>query len=240
MNEKILLNKSLLIVDDEPDLRDIIASELEFLGATVFQAENINAAKEMMKHHRINLIISDIRMPGGTGIDLLNYVKEKNVSEPAVILITGFSDITIEEAFNRGAEALLSKPFLLDDLINSIKRYTSPLLERFQEVLPSDKSVYPFSVIDDVEFGRGGVTLPLEFEKTQFHVGEVIEFDFDYKNKHFSGSGVCRWLGPVIKGSTKSLMGLEFLNLKPKTIENLRNIFENKNIIPYIPYSLNQ
>lgn len=116
MSDVLLQNKTLLIVDDEPDLRGILSSELEYLGAKVYQAENVTAAKLIIDQHHIDLVISDIRMPGETGIDLLNYIKSKSSDGPPVILITGFADITNQSAIEKGAAALLSKPFLLEDL----------------------------------------------------------------------------------------------------------------------------
>ena len=48
MEEEVLKGKTLLVVDDETDLRDIVASELEFMGAKVFQAENISNAQKVL------------------------------------------------------------------------------------------------------------------------------------------------------------------------------------------------
>jgi DNA-binding NtrC family response regulator len=124
MSDVLLQNKTLLIVDDEPDLRGILSSELEYLGAKVYQAENVTAAKLIIDQHHIDLVISDIRMPGETGIDLLNYIKSKSSDGPPVILITGFADITNQSAIEKGAAALLSKPFLLEDLFQMANNLT--------------------------------------------------------------------------------------------------------------------
>jgi DNA-binding NtrC family response regulator len=125
MSDVLLQNKTLLIVDDEPDLRGILSSELEYLGAKVYQAENVTAAKLIIDQHHIDLVISDIRMPGETGIDLLNYIKSKSSDAPPVILITGFADITNQSAIEQGAAALLSKPFLLEDLFQMANTLTT-------------------------------------------------------------------------------------------------------------------
>ena len=124
MSDVLLQNKTLLIVDDEPDLRGILSSELEYLGAKVYQAENVTAAKLIIDQHHIDLVISDIRMPGETGIDLLNYIKSKSSDGPPVILITGFADISNQSAIEKGAAALLSKPFLLEDLFQMANNLT--------------------------------------------------------------------------------------------------------------------
>lgn len=235
MNENILQGKTILVVDDEVDLRDIICSEIEFLGGNVFQAGNISEAKDLLEKNKIDLIISDIRMPGGTGIELLEYVKAKNVSEPAIILITGFSDISIEDAYNKGAEALLNKPFMLEDLIKLAVRYTSPFANRFHEKVNADKVLPPPSDIELIDFGRGGVIVPIDGEKRSFQIGEPVKFNFIYDSHQFIGSGICRWIRPFDKGSKKAFIGLEFLDLNPSSLVNFGKIFNLREKIPYIP-----
>lgn len=238
MDEEILKDKTLLVVDDETDLRDIVASELEFMGARVFQAENVANAEKILNANKIDLIISDIRMPGGTGIDLLNFVKSKNETEP-VILITGFADITIEDAFDKGAEALINKPFKLDDLIKMVVRYTSPFEQRFQENVPAQKTIHPDFNEDAVHFGRGGLALPVDTKGKRIDVGEAVEFDFNYQDQKFSGQGICRWLRTNEQGSGKALMGLEFMNLDEKSRQFFGQMFEGKKVVPYIPSAKN-
>src|SRR5690606_8059363 len=123
MKDDSLKEKTLLVVDDEADLREIISMELEYFGATVYQAESVSKALEVLNNHSIDLIISDIRMPGSTGVDLLKTVREQNVSLPAIILITGFADLDISEAFALGAEALVHKPFNIDELLDLVSGF---------------------------------------------------------------------------------------------------------------------
>lgn len=231
MDEEILKGKTLLVVDDESDLRDIVASELEFMGATVHQAENIVAAQKIINQHKIDLIISDIRMPGGTGIDLLDIVKAKNEAAP-MILITGFADITTEDAFDKGAEALVNKPFKLDDLIKLAVRYTSPLKERFNESVPADKTI---TAPEDIHFGRGGLSLAIDTKGKRIDVGEAVKFDFNYNNQKFSGEGICRWLRVPDMGNGKAVMGVEFMKLNEDSLEKFGQMFEGKKVVPYIP-----
>jgi CheY-like chemotaxis protein len=234
MDEDILKGKTLLVVDDESDLRDIVASELEFLGAEVHQAENIVAAQKLINQHHIDLIISDIRMPGGTGIDLLNIVKAKNESAP-MILITGFADITTEDAFDKGAEALVNKPFKLDDLIKLVVRYTSPISERFKEIVPAEKVIHPSP--DDVHFGRGGLAIAVDTKGKRIDVGEAVKFDFNYNDHKFAGEGICRWLRVPEQGTGKAIMGLEFMKLDDQSLKNFDMMVAGKKVVPYIPSS---
>ncbi len=119
MSDILFLSKTILIVDDEIDLREIIASEFEYLGAKVYLANSVHIAKVILSQEKIDLVISDIRMPGETGIDLLDFVKNQKMLNTSVILISGFSDISIDEAFSKGVDGYISKPFQLDEIIET-------------------------------------------------------------------------------------------------------------------------
>jgi CheY-like chemotaxis protein len=237
MDEELLKDKVILVVDDETDLRDIVASELEFMGAKVFQAENISTAQKIINQEKIELIVSDIRMPGGTGIDLLDSLKSKDVSNPPVILITGFADITVEDAYNKGAEALVNKPFKLDDLIKQVIRYASPFEERFKEEVVVQKSISFASEVPKVKFGRGGFSIEISIEGRRFDVGEAVDFNFKYENKTFQGTGVCRWLKVLDHQTHRALLGLEFMNLSGSTLQQFKQIYDSNKFVPYIPTS---
>lgn len=236
MEEEVLKGKTLLIVDDEVDLRDIVASELEFMGARVFQAENILKAQQVLKDNNIDLIISDIRMPGGTGIDLLEVVKRKGDEAPPMILITGFADITLEDAFDKGAEALLNKPFKLDDLIKMVLRYTSPFDERFSSEIPAQKTLKSLGG-EAIEFGRGGAAVEITDQGKRYEVGEVVNFSLHNGTGNLEGQGVCRWIKlRESKGrNNKVYMGLEFVSMKPDSLEHFKEITNVHRIIPFIP-----
>ena len=238
MDEDILKGKTLLVVDDETDLRDIVASELEFMGAKVFQAENILTAQKILNQNLIDLIVSDIRMPGGTGVDLLDIIKARDENVPPVILITGFADITLEDAFHKGAEALLNKPFKLDDLIKLVVRYTSPFEERFNEPGEFQKTIKADGDKNSVQFGRGGLSVKFDTEGKKFEIGETVKFEFNFDQQSFLGTGICRWIKPLETEKNKAIIGLEFLSLTKDSLLNFQNTFSGKKIIPYIP-SLN-
>jgi DNA-binding NtrC family response regulator len=116
---KRLPGVKILVVDDEPDLRDVISSRFTLEGCEVTLAENGQAAIDAMKVKRFDAVVTDIRMPGGNGVELLDAIKELG-DQAAVILISGFTDLEPQDALARGAKALLIKPFDLDDIINAV------------------------------------------------------------------------------------------------------------------------
>ena len=120
----ILQNKSILVVDDEPEICELMKMELELEGCiSVYTAENGRAAFEIVKTRNIDIVISDIRMAGGDGIELLENIKKFNPSKPHVILVTGFADITEAEAIKKGAVRVLNKPVTLNQILIELKNY---------------------------------------------------------------------------------------------------------------------
>jgi CheY-like chemotaxis protein len=241
MEEEILKGKTLLVVDDETDLRDIVASELEFMGAKVFQAENILTAKDLLKKHSIDLIVSDIRMPGGTGIDLLNYLKAIDVHRPPIILITGFADITVEEAHALGAEAIMNKPFKLDDLIATVAKFTMDPSYRFQQ---SPKSVgqtlshnFPTSFgtgSSDFKLGRGGMVVRFASIGIRLEPGQLVDFRFSFSDFLLEGQGTIRWL-KILESPSKMEAGFEFTTLHGESLKKIIKFLEEKSEVSFIP-----
>lgn len=121
--KKLLDGKKLLVVDDEVDLREIISEDFEMMGAEVFSAENGRVAFEIAQRVLPDAIVSDIRMPGGDGIELLKSVRSEMPSpQPRVFLITGFADVTVDQAKEMGAQGMLPKPFNLRQLREMVVR----------------------------------------------------------------------------------------------------------------------
>ncbi len=111
-----LSGKTILVVDDEADLRSIIAEDLELIGAWVLQASNGRAALELCRKENVDAVVSDVRMPGGDGIAFAKMLREEEKVFPCFIFITGFADITPEQANAIGVQGMLYKPFSLKEL----------------------------------------------------------------------------------------------------------------------------
>jgi two-component system NtrC family response regulator len=111
---------TILVVDDEPNYQIILAELLRDEGFEVFTANNGLEALPIVKQTDLDLIISDMRMPGMDGIQLLAQVKEFNRDLP-VILITAYADVEkAVEAMHLGAFTYLAKPFSNDALLANI------------------------------------------------------------------------------------------------------------------------
>jgi response regulator RpfG family c-di-GMP phosphodiesterase len=112
----------LLVVDDEKSISDIVGQYLRMKGYTVTCAGSAEAAIEIIKKTAVDLVLSDIKMPGMSGVELLKWVREFNRSLP-VLVTTGFPTLdTAIEALKLGAFDYLTKPFHLEELAEKIKR----------------------------------------------------------------------------------------------------------------------
>ena len=113
----------ILVVDDEERTRTYICDGLSALGITD-QARGVATAEEALAEadrEPIDLVISDVRMPGLNGLDLARYLHQSHPTT-RVILITGYSTRDIERtAVALSVEALLKKPFALDQLGEAVR-----------------------------------------------------------------------------------------------------------------------
>lgn len=100
----------ILVVDDEQLLRETIQMHLELEGAVVTQAQNGHEAIELMGKHEFNVVLSDIRMPECSGIDLLKKVRESQKKTPPIVLMSAFTDVSDSKAKELGARGMFLKP----------------------------------------------------------------------------------------------------------------------------------
>ncbi len=124
MSEKQLMKtpKRILVVDDESSVTGALAVILGEAGYDVMIADRIAQAMSILSSHSFDLVITDLRLPDGTGIDLITHIK-KTTPDTEVILMTAYGsvDLTIE-AIKRGAYYYLEKPHPPDRLLALVKR----------------------------------------------------------------------------------------------------------------------
>lgn len=106
----------ILIVDDEEGLREGLSRLLEGEGYAIVAAETGEEALQILQQSHIDLVLTDMRMPGMSGIDLLKKIRE-SYGELGVIILTGYGQIeSYIEAMNSGAIEYVSKPFKVNEL----------------------------------------------------------------------------------------------------------------------------
>ncbi len=115
------MGEHILIVDDDVAIRD---SMLEFITRSGYNAQTVSSAEEaieFLKSTRVDLVITDIMLPGKNGLQLTDLIKQNYDIE--IIVMTGYSEnYSYEEAINKGASDLVFKPFRFEELILRLKR----------------------------------------------------------------------------------------------------------------------
>ncbi len=111
-----------LIVDDEPAITVSLAKKLRREGYECLTANSGQEALELLASGPLDIVVSDVRMPGMSGLDLLKAIKSRD-ADTQVIMMTAYTDITLAiEALRNKADDYLLKPFNLAELSHSVAR----------------------------------------------------------------------------------------------------------------------
>ncbi|MFP5520696.1 MAG: response regulator [Bdellovibrionia bacterium] len=111
----------LLIIDDEDELREVLAIILEDYVAEIKTARNGEEAIEILKQERFNAVLSDEKMPKKTGLEVLKWMKASNINTPFIIH-TGYGQKeTIEQAQALQVFGFLDKPWQEDKLVTLVQ-----------------------------------------------------------------------------------------------------------------------
>ncbi len=112
--------RKILVVDDEDNLRTMLAANLELEGFEVVEAPNAERALELATRQSFDLVLTDIRMPGMTGVDLFRALRAAGLHMP-VVLMTGFAlEGLVKGALEEGAFAVLPKPFNVEQALRTV------------------------------------------------------------------------------------------------------------------------
>ncbi|RIL04815.1 MAG: sigma-54-dependent Fis family transcriptional regulator [Proteobacteria bacterium] len=114
--------RSVLVVDDDAAMREMVVSLLEDQGIQARAASSADEAMDRLGESDCDVVLSDIRMPGRTGIELLGQIRELRPDTP-VVLMTAFGSIdSAVEAMHAGAFDYVTKPFQRDALLVTLER----------------------------------------------------------------------------------------------------------------------
>jgi len=111
---------AILIIDDEPDIRELLAMTVRRMGLDAFCAESLDGARRMLEKRRFDFCLTDMKLPDGTGLQLIEHVQQRHEGMPvAVITAFGSVDLAIE-SMKAGAFDFLTKPIDLERLRNLV------------------------------------------------------------------------------------------------------------------------
>jgi DNA-binding response OmpR family regulator len=243
----VIKGKAILLVEDEPDLREILAEEFSSISATIYQAANIKDAFAIAETTALDVIISDIRMPGGTGVELMQNIKTAALAkQPLFCLISGYSDIPDEVSYDLGVEVCFAKPFNLGALVLAISRSLCEIDQRWlptksphvgaQELSINAPNITVARDSHIVNFGRGGLFVAIKGNfptvgrtiRLRIKLGPALPLDI---------IGVCRWVRSADTIDLCAGIGIEFVEICQETRKLLKALFAQQEVMAFIPRS---
>lgn len=140
----------ILAVDDAPATLEVLQRNLDAQGYVVFTAANVAEAIKILDVTPIDLVVTDLKMPGLSGVHLVRHVRE-NFREMEVMMITGYPSVKgAVEAVKTGAEEYLVKPFTDEELLSAVARALNKLnIRRTTNRHPKQKPVAPDGLVGE-------------------------------------------------------------------------------------------
>jgi len=221
----------LLVVDDEDLLRESLTFEFERRGFDVVSAAGGWEAFRVIESQPIDLVVSDIRMPDGDGVELLDRIKSRDLKLPVIIFITAYSSLDNADAYAAGAEEIFPKPFDRKELLAAVKRGLLPLARRCAEPPVEKVEGGPVKAGPAagraVRLGRGGFFL--EGVEGVPEPGRLVGFEIQLGNDpgdSFQGVGRVRWKRSVAEQNRPLGAGISLVYLAPENRDRAVALFE--------------
>jgi response regulator RpfG family c-di-GMP phosphodiesterase len=151
----------ILLVDDDAGLRALLRTTFEAVDVELEEADDAPAATEAVRRHRPDVVVLDVRMPGGSGLDLCRDLKADPATDGiSVVLLTGSDGGTAESAAAAGADAFIRKPFSPLELLSIVERLAGglhpvPFRASRAESMPEQLQLYARDLRHLLEIERG-------------------------------------------------------------------------------------
>lgn len=143
----------ILVVDDAPDTLELLHRNLKSQMYQVFTASSVAEAIRILEATPVDLVITDLKMPGVSGLDLIRHIRE-NYKNTEVMMITGYASIEgAVKAVKTGAEEYLAKPFTDEELFSAVNRAINKLHLRMAGRNDTKKQVEHFQGL----IGKSGI-----------------------------------------------------------------------------------
>ena len=134
------MTNRVLIVDDEPDIRELLEITLGRMSLTTSSAKDLATARHLLSTEDFNLCLTDMRLPDGDGIELVEYIQKEYSQLPVAVITAHGTTETAIKALKTGAFDFVSKPVNLQKLRDMVKSALRLPQERGDEALAADAS----------------------------------------------------------------------------------------------------
>ena len=120
------MRKTILVVEDNPEAREMVSFVLSAEGFSVLTAEDGQVALELVRSERPDLIITDIQMPNLDGIEMIKRLREQfKTTIMPIVVMSAFCSGATQDAIAAGANSSAPKPMQIDYLLNLVKQLLS-------------------------------------------------------------------------------------------------------------------
>ena len=155
--------EQLLIIEDDKGLNQGLCKALKADNRQIFSCQDLKTAREQLLCGSVSLILLDINLPDGSGLDLLREIKEKTPDVPVILLTANDTDMDIVDGLERGADDYITKPFSLSVLRARVNTQLRKII-----TIPKNTPIY----IDHFCFDCGNMTFcvgdaKVELSKTE-------------------------------------------------------------------------
>lgn len=222
-----------LIVDDDLGIGDSMRQFIEMAGYEAVTVQSAEDALEYIKSNRVQIVITDIMLPGLDGLELTDLVKKDYDTD--VIVMTGYSeDYSYEEAISKGASDFVFKPVRYEELLLRLKRVVNErqltkerihMLKRLQKLAITDALT---SLYNSRHF-YSQIELEVDRSNRYGHPLSLLLLDIDHFKEfndtygHLEGNKVLQRIGSVIRSCLRKMDsayrygGEEFTVILPET-----------------------
>lgn len=234
----------ILVVDDEPLLLEMISDLFETYEFQVDKASSGNQAWELCQKNSYNLVLTDVRMSDGDGIELTKKIKAHHPTVPSVLIMSGFTDLLNEEIYHFGAEGKFIKPYDIKALRSAVQTCLLTPVARWEKPLSNDrrtltikKTGESFTELESqrrVLFGRGGFFFAHAL--TPPEKGSVVAFTIEVQKPKLvtlQGEGVVRWIQHHGRHNIPAGIGIEIISLPKPASQIYQEYFGS--IVSFIP-----
>ena len=224
---------NILIVDDDASIRNSMHEFVEMVGYKAYSVASAEDALEVLKNQPIQVVITDIMLPGINGLELTDLIKIDYDSD--VIVMTGFSgDYSYEEAISKGASDFVFKPVRFEELLLRLKRVLkerqltqerAQMLKKLQKLAITDA----LTNLHNSRYFYNQVELEVNRSNRYKHPLSMLLLDIDHFKEyndtsgHLEGDKVLQRLGAIIRSCLRRMDsayrygGEEFTVLLPET-----------------------
>jgi len=176
-NFKFILNYlNILYVEDEKNIRENIEKTLRLMVSNVFSCENIEEAKKIIENERIDLIISDINLPGQNGLDFVEMLRECNNITPVILLSAYTQKDYLLKATRLKLVDYLVKPINFDELKNCLCRACEEIIEKGLFIINFEEDI-SYNVLQKKLYSKEEKTIDLTHK-------EILLLDYLIQNNN--------------------------------------------------------